>query len=124
MGFHLPRIGEICSLVGLGGTLVAAEEVVGARSARHRRLLERLLRPENESYARMLADQERGFRGLRELPEYWLPPMAGIESPARLRRILAAERIQPFLRHHGIDAGATAPDTLRAWLRSIDRQFP
>jgi len=86
LGCHLPRIQELCSLVGLtaefseiccscNGYFIAAESVLELRSERHKRFLVKFLQPENASYAKLLADQERAIRGIREIPEYWLPPM-------------------------------------------------
>ena len=124
MGCHLPRIREICSLIGLDGEFIPAEDVVRKRSARYDLLLQKLLRPEIDGYARMIEDQRRGFRGLREMPEYWLPPMSVIESFDRLQHVLKAERVQPFLQRHGIDLDSASAEELRAWLGSIPRQFP
>lgn len=126
MGFHLTRIEDICSVLGLKGRLMAAEHVVKIRSARHERLLRDLLDPKRDEYARILADQERWLYGLRKVPEYFLPQLAMLENPARLRRALRAERFQAFLRKQGItDVDAQALDNLRDWLRSMPRRvFP
>lgn len=124
VGLHLPRIREICALVGLDGTFIAAEDVVRGRSARHERLLGEILQPSNESYSRMQEDQARGLRGLHQMPAYWLPPMAVIESPVRLRKILQAERIETFLQQCGMDVGSATHGQLRAWLGSLQREFP
>ena len=124
MGFHIPRIKEICSIVGLYGHFVAAEKVVEKRSRRHRKLLSRLLSPERERYAKALAEQERWLRGLKEIPEYWLPEMANIENDDRFLKVLQIERIRPFLQYHGTDPGSTSPDDLRMWLRTIPRKLP
>lgn len=125
MGFHIPRIKEICSLVKLDGHFLTAEAEVSTRSERHHRLLQNLFDPEKESYAKIIVEQKRWYYGLREIPEYWLPQMAMIENPTRLRRILQTEHIQPFLHSQGmVDVQSVSLDNLRAWLNSIPRKFP
>ena len=124
MGFHIQRIKEISAIVGLSGKFVAAEKVVERRSQMHRKLLSKLLSPERERYAKVLAEQQRWLRGLREIPEYWLPEMAKVENESRLMKILREERIQPFLQLHGIDPDRISPDELRMWLRKMPRKFP
>ena len=124
MGFHIQRIKEICAIVGLDGRFVAAEKVVERRSQMHRKLLSKLLSPERERFAKTLAEQERWLRGLREIPEYWLPEMAKVENNDRLMKIVRVERIQPFLQLHGIDPDHTPPNELRVWLRKMPRKLP
>jgi putative Holliday junction resolvase len=82
---HGPRVRYLAELVGLEGAFIALEPVVAARSARHRRLLERLTK--TPSYARLAASQVRAMRGLAELPGFWLPPLGRLENPDRLRHV-------------------------------------
>ena len=82
---HGPRIRYVADLVGLTGTFVALEGIISERSERHRRFLESLSR--TPSYARLAASQVRAMRGLTELPDFWLPPLRGLKSPERLRRL-------------------------------------
>jgi len=125
MGFHLARIKEICSLLKLDGLFFAAEAVVGTRSGCHHKLLLNLIDPSKETYANLLLEGERWYYGLREVPEYWLPQIAMVENPTRLRRVLQTDRIQPFLHSHGMtDVQSVSFDNLRAWLSSIPRKFP
>lgn len=98
MGFHLPRITEICSLVGIPAHYVAAESILSERSPRHLSLIKRHLNPTRPSYAQTLQSQERFLYALQEIPEYWLPQMAEINSPNRLRTVLTARRLQSFLK--------------------------
>jgi uncharacterized SAM-binding protein YcdF (DUF218 family) len=121
LGYHLPRIREISSLVGLGGHFVAAESILSTRSEHHRKFLLDLLSPERESYAKILADQETWLAWLTEMPGLWLREMAAIDSPIRLRKILETERIQPYLYAQGIDAKSESLESLRSWLSSIPR---
>lgn len=124
MGFHIQRIKEICAIVGLSGRFVSAEKIVERRSRRHRRLLSKLLSPKREQYAKILSEQERWLRGLREIPEYWLPEMEKIENNNRLIDILKLKKVQPLLQSHGIDPDRTSPEDVRIWLRKIPRKFP
>lgn len=120
LGCHLPRIQEICSLVGLTGCFVAAESVVKIRSERYKHLLSQLLTLENASYSQLVFSQERGLRGIREIPEYWLPPMGSLKNPQRLRKILESNS----LGDNQIDLDAESIDDLRTKISSIPRKFP
>lgn len=82
---HGPHIKYLADLVGLEGTFVALEPVISERSERHRRFLESLKR--TPSYVRLAASQVRAMRGIAELPDFWLPPLGGLKSPGRLRRL-------------------------------------
>lgn len=124
LGFHLPRIQEICSLINLNGFFVAAEAVVKLRSERHKHLLRKLLHPDNASYAMMLENQARGIRGLRTLPEYWIPPLGRLKHPQRLREVLATERSQSFLDNHCINTTSLSAEQLQQTIGSIPRQYP
>lgn len=124
LGFHLPRIQHICSLVRLSGSFIAAEAVLKIRSNRHNCLLRQLLQPENHTYAMMLASQERGIRGIRDIPEYWIPPIGHLKALHRLREILAEQSIQSFLNSHHIDITSMSDEQLQKTIRSIPRQFP
>lgn len=124
LGCHLPRIQEICSLIGLSGSFVAAEAVVKIRSERHNRFLAQLINSENASYAKLLADQERGIRGIREIPEYWLPPMGRLRNCDRLRNILESQGIQSFIDTHKIVIASKSIEELRKTIASIPRKFP
>lgn len=120
LGCHLPRIQEICSLVGLTGYFVAAESVVKIRSQRHEHLLLQLLNLKNASYSQLVFSQERGIRGIREIPEYWLPPMGSLRSPQRLRKILESNS----LGDNHINLDAESIEDLRTKISSIPRKFP
>lgn len=124
MGFHLTRIREICSLVKITAHFVAAEEIVSLRSLRHRQLLRELLDPTRVDYAKTLRDQESFLRALREIPEYWLPQVAELRNPDRLRAVLTTTRIQPFLREQNIEADSMPIDVLKERLRAIPRKLP
>ena len=124
MEFHLPRIQEICSIIGFQGTFVAAESIVKLRSKHHQNFLHQLLQPNNPSYTILLNNQERGIRGIRKLPEYWIPPLGMLKNTQCLRKILAIERIQPFLNSHHIDVNSLADESLYNMIHSIPRQFP
>ncbi|HEY9597308.1 MAG TPA: YdcF family protein [Cyanophyceae cyanobacterium] len=124
LGFHLPRIKEICSRVGLDGTFIAAEDVVKLRSERHERFLDQLLSPNSSTYGEIIAVQERGMRGVREIPEYWLPPMAELTNLDRIRRILELQSTQLFIDNYPINMQGKSVEYFRAKLRLIPRQFP
>lgn len=125
MGFHIQRIQEICSLIGLQGFYFSAETIVSMRSSHHKKLLIDLLTPVNSNYANVLADQERWHRGLIEIPEYWLPQASMVENSTRLRKILQTDRIQAFLHSAGItDIDSYPIEDLRTWLKSIPRKLP
>lgn len=124
IGCHLPRIRAICSLVKLNGSFIAAEAVVSLRSERHKHLLLKLLNVENSSYATMLANQERGIRGIRELPEYWMPPLGTLSNTQRLREILATHQVQSFLDSYHINIAFISDDNLHASISLIPRKLP
>lgn len=124
MGFHLPRIQQICSLIKLNGSYIAAENIVKLRSERHQNLLKQSLHPDNPSYAIMLDSQERGMRGIKELPEYWIPPLADLKNFQRLRNILAAKTIQFFLEKYHINMTTISDEQLHTTIYLIPRQFP
>lgn len=124
LGFHLPRIQEICSIVGLDGTFIAAEDVVKLRSDRHERFLGQLLSSDSSTYREIIAVQERGMRGVREIPEYWLPPMAELTNLDRIRRILELKSTQLFIDNYPINMQGKTAEYFRAKLRLIPRQFP
>jgi uncharacterized SAM-binding protein YcdF (DUF218 family) len=124
LGFHLPRIQQICSLVKLNADFVAAECVVELRSQRHHHLLLQLLQSKNSSYATMLESQERGMRGIKEMPEYWLPPLGTLQNTQRLKAILSTPQIQSFLNRHFIDTNSISDQQLHTAISAIPRQFP
>lgn len=124
MGFHLPRIREICSLLRINGSFIAAEAVVKLRSQRHPHLLFKLLHPDNINYASMLESQERGLRGIREIPEYWIPPLGTLNNTQRLREILANAGVQFFLKNHDIDTNSLSAEALHQAISLIPRKFP
>ncbi len=121
-GFHLSRIRHLADLFGLEGDFIAAEAVVGERSARHQKLLRDLLNLDNETYLKLLTGQVRGMRGLKEIPEYWLPPAAQLQSERRLESIMQSMQVQTFLRSRGLNPAA--PTDFKAVLSAIPRRFP
>jgi len=121
MGFHLERISYLCTLLGLQGEFHAAELVVRERSRRHRLLLEQLLSLDIKAYSKLLADQERGMRGLVDLPEYWLPPMAVLENAERLRYVLNSPQGRRTVPRSVRDGSI---DGIREWLARLPRRFP
>ena len=122
LGFHLPRIRYLAALFGLEGDFIPAEEVVRERSYRHRRLLDALLSLEKEEYVKRLTAEVRAVRGLETLPDYWLPPAAGLESEARLKRLLEREQVQAFLKARRLEP--RTPSNLKIALSSLPRRFP
>lgn len=124
MGFHLPRIQEICYLLKLNGSYIAAENIVQLRSKHHQNLLKKLLHPDNHSHTMMLNSQERGMRGIKELPEYWIPPLGTLKNSQRLRAILAAQHIQHFLQNYHINLMTIPDEQLHTKIRLIPRKFP
>jgi hypothetical protein len=124
MDFHLPRIQELSTLVNLNGSYVAAEAIVKLRSERHKQCLLKLLHRGNFSYATMLENQERGMRGIREIPEYWLAPLGALNNTQRLREILSKDRLKSFLNSHRIDINSVSAEQLHKTISSIPRQFP
>lgn len=124
MDFHLPRIRELCALVNLNSSFVAAEAIVKLRSERHKQCLLKLLHPGNSSYATMLENQERGIRGIREIPEYWLPPLGYLNNTQRLREILSKDGLKSFLNSHHIDTNSVSAEQLHKTISLIPRQFP
>ncbi len=112
---HLPRVRYLADLVGLAGETFALKPIIAARSARHKALLERL--KQTPSYAHLAASQVRAMRGLKTLPEFWLPPLARLESPARLRRVQS----HPAVRKLGLPEDVT--DFQNA-LRATPRRYP
>lgn len=110
---HGPRIRYLADLVGLEGAFIALESVV-SRSGRHGRLLEQLT--ETPAYARLAASQVRAMRGLRELPDFWLPPLAKLNT-TRLRRVQS----HPAVSGLGLPED---PEAFRAALSSRPRRYP
>ena len=111
---HGPRITYLADLVGLKGEFTALERVVSKRSARHRRLLEHL--KTTPPYARLAASQVRAWRGLKELPGFWLPPLGK----------LSAERLRRLQRHPTL-ATLKLPSDLDAFRRALltmPRRYP
>lgn len=111
---HGPRIEYLADLVGLQGEFMALEPLIASRSARHRRLLEHSTT--TPAYARLAGSQIRAMRGLRELPEFWLPPLGKL-STERLHRL----QQRPAL------ANLDLPDDLDAFrqaLLTVPRRYP
>lgn len=123
MGFHLPRIAEICKLVGISANYVAAEAVFGLRTSRHSRIVDIYLDPADPSYAKTLQDQDKFLDALRHIPEYWLSQIAELRSPHRLRMMFTAEPLQTVLPKYSIDL-LSPIETIRESLRSIPRKLP
>lgn len=112
---HLPRIRHLADVVGLEGETFAIEPLIAARSQRHEKWLERL--KQSSLYTRLAASQVRAMRGLKTLPGFWLPPLAELECPERLRRVQS----HPALRSLGL------PEDLADFqnaLRAMPRLYP
>ncbi len=124
MGFHLPRIQAICSLVNLNGSFIAAESVVKLQSKHHGNFLRKILHPDNPTYTMMIKNQERGLRGIRELPEYWIPPLGSLKNSQRLQESLATTQAQSCLQRYHIDTTSIPTEELQQVIRLIPRQFP
>lgn len=124
LGCHLPRIREICALIGLNGSFIAAETVLAIRSKPHQHLLLEVFQPANANYTNLIESQARGSRGLKELPEYWLPPLVSLSNSDRLRKILEKPSIQSFLQSQEIDIFSESIDNVRKKLSLITRKFP
>jgi hypothetical protein len=124
MGFHLPRIQSICSLVNLNGSFIAAESVVKLQSKHHENFLRKILHPDNPNYAMMIKNQERGLRGIRELPEYWIPPLGSLKNSQRLQESLVTTQAQSCLQRYHIDTASIPTEELQEVIRLIPRQFP
>ncbi len=122
LGFHLPRIRYLADLFDLKGGFIAAEETVQERSAHHKKLLRDLLSGENETHLELLTAQARALRGLREIPEYWLPPTVHLDSESRLESIMCLDQVQTFLRSRGLNP--TTPTDFKTILSSMMRCFP
>lgn len=116
---HLPRIRLLAERIGLAGRTLAAEPLFAARSARHARFLEALKAA--PSYRALLSSQKRAMRGLAEMPDYWLPPLAALPD-ARLERIRRREDVQTFCRTRGL--GADTVTAFRTSLHLLPRRFP
>lgn len=112
---HGPRVRHLAELVGLTGEFTPLERVVAARSERHGRLLEGLTK--TPAYARLAASQVRAMRGLRGLPNFWLPPLVGLENPVRLRRV----QTHPALASLNLP---TDPDAFKNALLNMPRRYP
>ena len=112
---HGPRIGYLADLVGLTGTFVALEGVIAERAERHCRFLEDLSR--TPLYGDLAASQVRALRGLAQLPDFWLPPLGGLKSPERLRRL----QKHPTVSKLGLPEDLTM---FRQALRNRPRRYP
>lgn len=111
---HGPRIEYLADLAGLKGEFIAVEPIVEARSARHRKLLTHL--KTTPTYARLAASQVRAVRGLKELPEFWLPPLGNLN----------AERLHRLQRHRAL-AELDLPGDLNAFKQALlatPRRYP
>ena len=89
--FHMPRIKELNSLIGLDeiSEYQISEKLLGENYPLVKATRER---------ARILAgNEQRWMRGLQEIPEYWLPQTAKIESIKRFHYVLGWLRIKNWL---------------------------
>jgi len=91
---HLNRIRELCYLVGISNIseFRAAQEILGKNHP--------LVEETKEILEVQARNEARWMRGLREIPEYWLPQTAKIESLQRFRDILKLGRIQKWLKEN------------------------
>ncbi|MFQ6083630.1 MAG: YdcF family protein [Candidatus Aminicenantia bacterium] len=91
---HLPRIKEICSLIGTDtlSEYKASEEILGENH--------QLVKDTKEAVKVWAVNKERWIRGLKEIPEYWLPQAMQIENVKRCRCILSHERIRGWLKNN------------------------
>ena len=119
MGFHLPQIQEICTLVGLEGKFVAAGDIVCTRSDHHLRMVLDLLNPELVTMIEEAKHQKRMLHKLRFLPELWLPEIAKVSNPKRLLTISREERVQRFIQENDKEVRFEDLEEFRNWMLSI-----
>ena len=88
---HLPRIRELCFLVGIDeiSEYCPSQEILGESHP--------LVKKTEKAIGIQARNEDRWMRGLREIPEYWLPQTAQVESLERFRYILGHQRIQKWL---------------------------
>lgn len=88
---HLPRIKELCFLVGIDeiSEYCPSQEVLGKSHP--------LVKKTEKTIGVQARNEGRWMRGLRKVPEYWLPQVAKVESLERFRYILGHQRIQKWL---------------------------
>lgn len=89
--FHMPRVKELNSLMGLDeiSEYKISEKLLGENYPLIKATGERV---------RILAENEpRWMRGLQDIPEYWLPQAAKIESIKRFHYVLGWLRIKNWL---------------------------
>lgn len=84
------------------------------------RLLDDLER--SASYRGLEVSRARAMRGLNELPDYWLPPLAKLTSDARLERVRTLDDVRRFLSARALSA--TSLEAFRSALEAIPHRFP
>jgi len=64
------------------------------------------------------------MRGVLRLPTYWIPPLAQLQDRNRILTVLRAKPAQAWLTEKSINPNRLKEKDLRAWLNSINREFP
>lgn len=94
---HLERTKEINDLMGVKTKYISSEEVLMAKDPeKYKAILEKIA--QHPDYQSRRKEQKRWARGLKEIPEYWLPQAAKVENLERFRGILKQERIKDWLK--------------------------
>lgn len=136
--FHMARIKQLAEQFDLEASAFNAEDTILATrlNKRHGQMVYDTLNAytdpnTNEEYRNFLIAENRWSRGLRELPEYFLPQTVFVQGP-RLKNILAkmaaAEaRYEKKLQEIGIDPERLDDydeDELREKISQIQRELP
>jgi hypothetical protein len=121
LAHHLERVERLAEWFGIAGDFVTAQDVLASRSPRHRAWLNLAFA---QPHATLLENENRAIRGLMSLPTYWIPPLAQLQDRNRILTVLRAKPAQAWLTQQAIAPARLREKELRAWLHSLQREFP
>lgn len=146
-GFHIDRIVKLAKKFLVEGQGISSEPEISQRDNRYKKIADIFLDKETNKkyYEEVIATQDkedrrisetrffdpdaadkgekRWSRGLDDIPAYWLPNVAVMES-TQLREVLAAENVLNYLSENGIQVDQISDDELVRHLKSIPREIP
>ncbi|HUN23016.1 MAG TPA: YdcF family protein [Anaerolineales bacterium] len=121
LAHHLERVQLLAEWFGIAGDFVTAQDVVANRSPRHRMWLSQAFA---QQHTTLQENESRAMRGVLRLPTYWIPPLAQLQDRNRILTVLRAKPAQAWLTEKSINPNRLKEKDLRAWLNSINREFP
>ncbi len=122
---HFNYVREMAQLFDLVHEENPAEDLVAARSQRHRIYLEDSLTGANPAYSELMSSIQDELSWVRTKPAYWIPALTALEDRFRLAGVLKrGSGIAKYLQEHDINPHKMRDRKLRKRIDALERVIP